>query len=124
VCLPIWVIERVARRVVLNREKREPDKLVDDLLERPTIPAGGGQSAASVLSDPTRRRDAKLRTLGRSQRAASILPDYLAPNLRLVFYGTVVANRSADVGHYYAGNGNEFWEKLSDDEERKEAIAF
>lgn len=39
----------------------------------------------------------------------SVLPDYLAPGLRVVFCGTAVGKRSAEVGGYYAGAGNEFW---------------
>jgi TDG/mug DNA glycosylase family protein len=40
------------------------------------------------------------------------LPDYLAPGLRVVFCGTAVGTRSAEVGGYYAGPGNEFWGTL------------
>jgi TDG/mug DNA glycosylase family protein len=39
----------------------------------------------------------------------TVLPDYLAPGLRVVFCGTVVSTTSAARGHYYAGPGNEFW---------------
>ena len=44
----------------------------------------------------------------------SVLPDYLAPNLRVVFCGTAAGNVSAAAGHYYAGPGNEFWPFLHD----------
>ena len=37
------------------------------------------------------------------------LPDYLVPNLRAVLVGTAAGERSAAIGHYYAGAGNEFW---------------
>lgn len=37
------------------------------------------------------------------------LPDILAPNLKVVFVGTAVGNRSSAVGRYYAGRGNKFW---------------
>ncbi len=40
------------------------------------------------------------------------LPDYLRPNLRLVFVGFNPGTRSAQVGHYYAGPGNAFWPLL------------
>lgn len=43
----------------------------------------------------------------------SVLPDYLATGLRVVFCGTAAGNRSAELGHYYAGPGNEFWSLLS-----------
>lgn len=42
----------------------------------------------------------------------TVLPDYLAPGLRIVFCGTAVSTTSADRGHYYAGPGNEFWSFL------------
>ena len=40
------------------------------------------------------------------------LPDQLQPHLRLVFVGTAAGQRSADLGHYYAGPGNRFWRTL------------
>ncbi|HET7215847.1 MAG TPA: mismatch-specific DNA-glycosylase [Terriglobia bacterium] len=40
------------------------------------------------------------------------LPDYLRPGLRLVFVGFNPGERSARVGHYYAGRGNQFWNFL------------
>jgi TDG/mug DNA glycosylase family protein len=41
-----------------------------------------------------------------------ILPDYLAPDLRLVICGTAAGDASAARGHYYAGPGNKLWEHL------------
>jgi TDG/mug DNA glycosylase family protein len=43
---------------------------------------------------------------------ADVLPDYLARGLRVVICGTAVATRSASMGRYYAGPGNEFWQLL------------
>jgi TDG/mug DNA glycosylase family protein len=40
------------------------------------------------------------------------LPDQLQRNLRLVFVGTAAGQRSADLGHYYAGPGNRFWRTI------------
>jgi TDG/mug DNA glycosylase family protein len=40
------------------------------------------------------------------------LPDQLQPHLRLVFVGTAAGQRSADLGHYYAGPGNRFWRTI------------
>jgi TDG/mug DNA glycosylase family protein len=40
---------------------------------------------------------------------APILPDVLAPGLRLVFCGTAPGTASARAGAYYAGPGNRFW---------------
>ena len=43
-----------------------------------------------------------------------MLPDLLRPGLDLVFVGTAVADRSSEVGHYYAGPGNAFWQLLAE----------
>jgi len=40
------------------------------------------------------------------------LPDYLQPDLRVVFVGFNPSQRSAALGHYYAGRGNLFWPLL------------
>lgn len=40
------------------------------------------------------------------------LPDYLRPGLRLVFVGYNPGERSARLGHYYAGIANLFWPAL------------
>ena len=42
----------------------------------------------------------------------AILPDVLAPGLRLVFCGTAAGKRSAEAGAYYAHPGNMFWRTL------------
>lgn len=42
----------------------------------------------------------------------SELPDYLRPGLRVVFVGFNPGERSARIGHYYAGRGNQFWNFL------------
>ena len=41
-----------------------------------------------------------------------ILPDVLQGGLRVVFCGTAVGARSAEVRAYYAGPGNSFWATL------------
>lgn len=41
-----------------------------------------------------------------------ILPDRLAPGLRLWFVGTAAGPKSAEVGAYYAHRGNRFWRAL------------
>ena len=38
-----------------------------------------------------------------------MLPDYLKPGLDVVFVGLNPGTRSALLGHYYAGRGNQFW---------------
>lgn len=43
-----------------------------------------------------------------------ILPDRLAPGLRIVFCGTAAGMVSARRGHYYAGPGNRFWPILAE----------
>ncbi|MDP3735920.1 MAG: mismatch-specific DNA-glycosylase [Hyphomonadaceae bacterium] len=45
-------------------------------------------------------------------RATHILPDRLAPDLKLWFVGTAAGPRSAAVGAYYAHPGNRFWRAL------------
>ena len=40
------------------------------------------------------------------------LLDQLRQHLRLVFVGTAAGQRSADLGHYYAGPGNRFWQAI------------
>jgi mismatch-specific thymine-DNA glycosylase len=42
------------------------------------------------------------------------LPDYLRYGMKLVIVGHNPGDRSARVGHYYAGRGNEFWPMLYD----------
>jgi double-stranded uracil-DNA glycosylase len=44
--------------------------------------------------------------------AAPILPDVLAPGMRIVFCGTAPGTASARAGAYYAGPGNRFWTTL------------
>ena len=38
-----------------------------------------------------------------------VLPDYLRVGLNLVFVGFNPSLKSAEVGYYYAGRGNQFW---------------
>jgi len=40
------------------------------------------------------------------------LPDYLRKGMKLVIVGINPGERSARVGHYYAGRNNQFWELL------------
>lgn len=42
----------------------------------------------------------------------TVLPDVLAPGLRVVFCGTAAGSASARRGAYYAGPGNKFWPML------------
>lgn len=46
------------------------------------------------------------------QRTAEILPDVLAPDLRVVFCGVAPGRVSAARRAYYAGPGNKFWPTL------------
>lgn len=45
---------------------------------------------------------------------AQLLPDLLAPGLRILFCGTAAGTVSARRGHYYAGPGNRFWGLLAE----------
>lgn len=49
---------------------------------------------------------------GLGRQAYPHLPDYLRPGLRIVFVGFNPGERSAAIGHYYAGRGNQFWNFL------------
>jgi len=40
------------------------------------------------------------------------LPDYLRKGMKLIIVGCNPGERSARVGHYYAGRGNQFWPLL------------
>ncbi len=46
---------------------------------------------------------------GWSEKVA-ILPDVLQPDLRVIFCGTAAGTQSAQLGAYYTGRGNYFWE--------------
>ena len=37
------------------------------------------------------------------------LPDYLRKGMKLILVGANPGDRSARVGHYYAGRSNQFW---------------
>src|SRR5579864_8566485 len=55
------------------------------------------------------RRDRRLkdeRNLGISMRT---LPDYLRKGMKMILVGANPGDRSARVGHYYAGRQNQFW---------------
>ena len=45
-------------------------------------------------------------------RGAAVLPDVLAPGLRILFCGSAAGTASARAGAYYAGPGNRFWQTL------------
>lgn len=47
-----------------------------------------------------------------ASRSRTVLPDVLAPGLRVVFCGTAPGTRSAREGAYYAHPGNYFWRTL------------
>jgi len=42
----------------------------------------------------------------------TMLPDILRPGLRIVFCGTAAGAKSAQMGAYYGGPGNQFWPTL------------
>jgi TDG/mug DNA glycosylase family protein len=46
------------------------------------------------------------------RRMADVLPDVLAPGLRVVFCGTAPGTASAKALAYYSGPGNSFWKAL------------
>lgn len=42
------------------------------------------------------------------------LPDYLRKGMKMILVGMNPGDRSARVGHYYAGRGNQFWPLMYD----------
>lgn len=42
------------------------------------------------------------------------LPDYIKPDLDIVFVGINPGTRSAEVGHHYAGHSNRFWKLINE----------
>jgi len=49
-----------------------------------------------------------------SSARPDVLPDVLAPGLRVVFCGTGAGTTSAELRAYYAGPGNRFWPMLAE----------
>ena len=45
----------------------------------------------------------------RSEGQMRTLPDYLRKGMKMILIGANPGDRSARVGHYYAGRGNQFW---------------
>ncbi|GJL63787.1 MAG: mismatch-specific DNA-glycosylase [Nitrospirales bacterium] len=41
-----------------------------------------------------------------------MLPDYIKPDLEILFVGINPGTKSAEVGHHYAGHSNRFWKLL------------
>src|SRR5258708_10783724 len=41
-----------------------------------------------------------------------LLPDMLAPGLKIIFVGAAPSYYAAETGHYYAGPRNRFWQLL------------
>ncbi len=70
---------------------------------RETSNTAGGRWIASVRREMTAAMD---------ETAAHILPDVLAPGLKLWFVGTAAGPKSAAAGAYYAHAGNRFWRTL------------
>lgn len=47
--------------------------------------------------------------LGEPREFMRTLPDYLRKGMRMILVGSNPGDRSARVGHYYAGRNNQFW---------------
>ncbi len=81
---------------------RDIDRLIEaGVLSVVDEPASGSQRIATTRTPQRNAPSTKQR-----------LPDYLAPDLRVVFCGTAAGRKSAARGHYYAGPGNDFWQVL------------
>jgi double-stranded uracil-DNA glycosylase len=78
-----------------------------------------GIASSAILSKPPRSSRGDLLfpirqspALTKMAHELEKLPDQLQDHLRLVFVGTAAGQRSADLGHYYAGPGNRFWRTI------------
>jgi double-stranded uracil-DNA glycosylase len=52
------------------------------------------------------------------------LPDYIRPDLRVLFIGINPGLRSAQVGHHFAGPSNRFWKLLYESRLVNEALTY
>jgi mismatch-specific thymine-DNA glycosylase len=71
----------------------------------------------SIERKPSRRKKPMssrtvAETAGTDCAKLKTLPDYLRPDMEVVFVGFNPGERSARLGHYYAGIGNLFWPGL------------
>lgn len=62
-------------------------------------------------------------TSGRPQSKYAV-PDYLGPNLRILFVGINPGIRSATLGHHYAGHSNRFWKLLFEAQLVSERLSY
>src|ERR1700727_2633952 len=78
------------------------------------VPQGGGVRwfCGGCCSAPGSRSGAKPPAVSDPRPVLDILPDILAPGLNLVVCGSAAGTRSAELGAYYAGPGNQFWGML------------
>jgi TDG/mug DNA glycosylase family protein len=73
------------------------------------------EDTPNVIAGLRPRRRVELGNDGKGVSATvtrHVLPDVLAPGLRVVFCGSAAGHKSARVGAYYAGPGNKFWPTL------------
>lgn len=69
-----------------------------------SIPRAGGNAYSPLMAIPVRP------TLAQLEAARTrLLPDVIAPNLRVLFCGINPSLYSAAVGHHFARPGNRFW---------------
>jgi len=52
------------------------------------------------------------------------LPDYLRKGMKMILVGANPGDRSARVGHYYAGRSNQFWPMMFDSGVIPEALSY
>lgn len=57
-------------------------------------------------------------------QTSGLLPDYLQPNLKILFVGINPGSRSALLGHHYAGPSNRFWKLLSESRLVSEPLTY
>ena len=79
----------------------------DLLVSRGAIHVTGAEPRSAIeeaASSPTSKGEGE---------SAVVLPDVIAPGLRVIFCGTAAGNMSARQRAYYAGAGNRFWSVLA-----------
>jgi mismatch-specific thymine-DNA glycosylase len=64
---------------------------------------------ACTIRLPGRTPDANRSKPGESATFMRTLPDYLRKGMKMILVGSNPGDRSARVGHYYAGRNNQFW---------------
>jgi len=119
-------------KVCLLKDSRDrPGKPLRDLCRKKPCPIQGAEQrpprkggnwfirrvGEAAQEHPTERRERastySAQAAGRAGgRSREVLPDIVGKDLAIIFIGEAVGDYSASVGHYYAKQGNRFWDDL------------